>query len=214
MLYLDDLTFQYKFSSPKLLNNLTRKINKGEIVAVNGDSAAGKTTLLNIICGVIPKFVQGNLSGEVFFNDIPISSLSLAETAPYISLLMQHPDNQLFFPTVEQELAFGPENLNIQPNEILKRIYNTLKHLNIEDLRFQETTELSFGQKKLVVFASLLILSPQVLLLDEPFTGISQINIELMKEEIYNQAEMGKIIIVAGHENAKIKASQTIELKQ
>jgi len=198
-----------------LINNFSFTAEKGDIIAVKGDSGTGKTTLLNIICSVIPKIFTGDLSGTVFHDDVDISKLSLPEIAPRISLLMQHPDNQLFFPTVEQELAFAPENLNIPAKNIIKRIDDILTKLNIENLRYQETNSLSFGQKKLVTFASIITLSPDVYLLDEPFAGLSKEYIKLTSNEIKIQAKNGKIIFLAGHTSDIAQfANKTIEMGQ
>ena len=215
MLKLENITFKYNEDSPLLINNFSFTAEKGDIIAVKGDSGTGKTTLLNIICSVIPKIFTGDLSGTVFHDDVDISKLSLPEIAPRISLLMQHPDNQLFFPTVEQELAFAPENLNIPAKDIIKRIDDILTKLNIENLRYQETNSLSFGQKKLVTFASIITLSPKVYLLDEPFAGLSKEYIKLTSDEIKIQAKNGKIIFLAGHTSDIAQfANKTIEMGQ
>ena len=199
MLELINISFRYNSTSPLLIDDFSLTAEKGDIISVRGDSGTGKTTLLNIICSVIPKIFPGDLSGSIFHNNVAISELSLPEVAPRISLLMQHPDNQLFFPTVEQELAFAPENLKVSANDIIKRIDDVLTKLDIEDLRYKETTSLSFGQKKLVTLASIITLSPDVYLLDEPFAGLSQEYIKLISDEIKTQADNGKIIFLAGH---------------
>ena len=213
MLKLKNISFRYNANSPSLINNFSFLAEKGDIIAVCGDSGTGKTTLLNIICSVIPKIFPGDLSGTISHNNIDISELSLPEVAPRISLLMQHPDNQLFFPTVEQELAFAPENLKISAKDIIMRIDDVLAKLDIEDLRHKETASLSFGQKKLVTLASILTLSPDVYLLDEPFTGLSKEYVKLISNEIKIQADTGKIIFLAGHTNDIAQfANRTIEM--
>ena len=213
MLKLKNISFRYNENSLLLINNFSFSAEKGDVIAVRGDSGTGKTTLLIIICSVIPKIFSGDLSGTISHNNIHISELSLPEVAPRISLLMQHPDNQLFFPTVEQELAFAPENLKIPANDIIKRIDDVLAKLDIEDLRHQETTSLSFGQKKLVTLASIITLSPDVYLLDEPFAGLSKEYIKLITDEIKSQADNGKIIFLAGHTNDISQfANKTIEM--
>ena len=213
MLKLNNISFRYNATSPLLINNFSFDAEPGDIIAVRGDSGSGKTTLLNIICTVIPKIFPGDLSGTILFNNTDISILSLPEVAPRISLLMQHPDNQLFFPTVEQELAFAPENLKVPSEDIIIRIDDILAKLDIEDLRHKETTSLSFGQKKLVTLASIITLSPEIYLLDEPFAGLSQKYIRLISDEIINQADNGKIVFLAGHTNDIAQfANKTIEM--
>ncbi|MDP8267636.1 MAG: ABC transporter ATP-binding protein [Candidatus Tenebribacter davisii] len=214
MLEIKNVSFRYHETSVNLINNFTFSADNKDIIAIQGDSGSGKTTLLNIICGVIPKIFNGDLSGNIIHNEVDISNLTLPEIAPRISLLMQHPDNQLFFPTVEQELAFGPENLKIPTNDIIKRIDEVLNRLNIKDLRLKETSALSFGQKKLVSLASIITLSPDIFLLDEPFAGLSNEYIKVISTEIKTQAENGKIIFIAGHNiNINEFANKTIEME-
>ncbi|MCK4655202.1 MAG: ABC transporter ATP-binding protein [Candidatus Cloacimonetes bacterium] len=199
MLKTENLSFRYNPEQPWLIKKFSFEAENGDIIAVKGSSGSGKTTLLNILCGVIPKTIPGEFEGKISMNKKDISSLLLPEIAPHISLLMQEPENQLFFPTVEQELAFAPENLKITPEKIQERISLALSQLDIEQLRFEETASLSFGQKKLVTLASILTLSPKVYLLDEPAAGISKENIELVKNLIFNLSQHSKIIFVVDH---------------
>lgn len=213
MLELNNMKFRYNTQSPLLIDNLSFTAEQGDIIAIKGRSGSGKTTLLNLICGVIPKIFSGDLSGSVHYNNINIAALTLPEVAPRISLLMQNPDNQLFFPTVEQELAFAPENCKIEPEDIFKRIDSVLVQLDITNLRYEETTSLSFGQKKLVTLASIITLSPEVYLLDEPFSGLSKKYINLVSKIIKEQSVNSKIIFIAGHSNNVMQfANKTIKL--
>ena len=215
MLKLNNISFRYKDQDHWLLRNFSLEANKGDIVAVQGSSGSGKTTLLNIICGVIPRVFKGDFSGIVSINNIDLAELSLPRIAPFASLLMQEPENQLFFPTVEQELAFAPENLNLKPEEIKCRIQEALAILEIEDLRYQETSSLSFGQKKLVTFASLLTLSPRIFLLDEPTAGLAEDKAKTLKDLIRSLANKGKIIFVADHNtNFTDAANHTIDMDE
>ncbi|MFC1898175.1 ABC transporter ATP-binding protein [Candidatus Cloacimonadota bacterium] len=208
MLQISDLSFRYESAKKWLFRKFSFSADAGSIIAIHGPSGSGKTTLFNIICGVIPKMIKGEFSGEVKYNNQLISELTLPQTAPHISLLMQEPDNQLFFPTVEQELAFGPENLNVQPDEIQTRIDNVLNDLGIEKLRFEETNTLSYGQKKLVTFASLLTLSPQVFLLDELSAGLSEMHLAKVHQVLKSLKEDGKIIFIADHNPAILQLAE------
>jgi energy-coupling factor transport system ATP-binding protein len=199
MLKLNNISFRYKDQNHWLLHDFSFQAKKGNIVAVQGISGSGKTTLLNILCGVIPQVFKGDFSGIVSINNIDLAELSLPRIAPFASLLMQEPENQLFFPTVEQELAFGPENLNLKPKEIKDKIQEALNIFEIEKLRHKETSSLSFGQKKLVTFASILTLSPQIFLLDEPTAGLAEDKAKTLKDLIRSLANKGKIIFVADH---------------
>jgi len=198
MLELKNLSFGYE-KEKYLFSNLNLLVQKGEIVILQGDSGSGKTTLLRIISNVIPNLVHGYIKGKVVLDGIGTSILTLPELSPKISLMMQEPENQLFFPNVEAELAFGPENLCISPAEIDERITETLELLEISHLRFQETATLSFGQKKLVALASLITLSPQVFLLDEPAAGLSFKYTVVLIKALRKLADSGKIFLIANH---------------
>lgn len=199
MLLLNDISFNFPGQDP-LFRNFSFQAQAGEKILVKGPSGSGKTTLLNIICGVIPKIITGDYSGNVKFNETEINSLTLPQVSPYITLLMQDPDLQMFFPTVEQEIAFGPENLKVEPVEIRNRIKRSLQLLGIEHLRHKETVNLSFGEKKLVALASLLALDPAVFLLDELSAGISSNQIGKLKDVIEYLSQKDKLIFVTDHQ--------------
>ncbi len=198
LLQIENLSFGYPKNNI-LFSGLNLNAKAGEIIAISGGSGSGKTTFLKICCNVIPNIIGGNLLGKRMINDQDISNKPLPELAPDISVLMQEPENQLFLPTVEQELAFGPENLCIAPSEILARIDSTLKLLNIENLRYANTATLSFGQKKLVALASIITLSPKIILLDEPSTGLSEAYLNVVIDVLKQLAKQGKLIIIADH---------------
>jgi len=215
MIDIQNIYFGYTKNSPAILSNFSFKAYPGEIVHIKGASGSGKTTLLYLLCGVIPKNINGDFSGKVSINEQNIESLSLPQISPLASLLMQEPEVQLFFPTVEQELAFGPENLLVEPDEIHRRINETLHLLDIKHMQNSETSTLSFGEKKLVALASLVTLDPQVFLLDEPLAGISPIQVANINNIIRILAEKGKIIFITEHMNELLDSPhRTIDLEQ
>jgi len=198
MLDIRDLTFGFD-EEKQLFSNLNFKLSEGDVVILQGPSGSGKTTLLRILSNVIPNLVHGYVKGIIRLNGLDTADHTLPQLSPGISLMMQEPENQLFFPNVEAELAFGPENLCIPSAEIEQRITETLQLLEITHLRYQETATLSFGQKKLVAFASLITLSPQVFLLDEPAAGLSFKYTVVLIKAIRKLADSGKIFLIANH---------------
>ncbi|MEA2104618.1 MAG: ABC transporter ATP-binding protein [Candidatus Cloacimonadota bacterium] len=208
-----NLFFRYNTNQAWILKDFFLEVKAGEIIQIKGNSGCGKTTLLYNLCGVIPKTIHGIQKGIINIFGKPILSFSLPELSLKISILLQNPEHQLFFPSVEQELAFYPENLRIEPKVIEHRLSKILKELEIEQLRNRETAFLSYGEKKLVALASLLTFSPQVLLLDELFNGISDKKIELLITLIQKLSQQGKAIIATEHLNFFSKiATKTIEL--
>jgi len=198
LLEISDLGFNYPQQQP-LFTNLNLQAEGGEIIAISGRSGSGKTTLLKLLCQVIPSITHGEIRGDIKISQQAITDFTLPQLATKLSLLMQEPENQLILPLVEQELAFGPVNLLIEPQEILRRIEETLQLLQIENLRYQPTAMLSFGQKKLVALASIITLSPQIFLLDEPSAGLSEYHLNLLMKVLKKLAESGKLIVIADH---------------
>jgi energy-coupling factor transport system ATP-binding protein len=180
ILEIQNLSFRYSNNQSWIVRNFSFAADTGDIVTVIGKSGSGKTTLLYLLCGVIPKIIKGEFDGKIEVMNENIENLSLPQISPKLNLMMQETELQLSFPSVGQELAFAPENLKLAPSEIENRIDNALTLLQIKSLRYEETATLSFGQKKLVAFASILTLSPQIFLLDEPTSGLSSYYIQII----------------------------------
>ncbi len=204
-LELIDLSFQYHKEYDWLFRNLTFQFEKGSITAITGPNGSGKTTLLYTICGIIPLLFKGNLQGQVNYSDKDISKYSLPQLSKWMNILLQDPNYQLVFPIVEQEIAFGAENLCLPVSQIEKRICRNLNLLGIEDLRFAHTAELSYGQKKMVSLASLLVMESQILILDEPSAGLDEYACELLKTLLLNLSAEGRIIIFADHNSELVQ---------
>lgn len=170
--------------------------DKNEVIIINGSNGCGKTTLLSLICGIIPKAIKGITGGKIFIDDIYTNVLSLPELSPLVSMVFQEPEMQLSFPIVEQELAFGPENLKVPIEEIKNRIKSVSEILEISHLLKSEIGTLSYGQKKLVIIASVFTLSPDIILLDEPEDGLSADSISNVKKYIAHDRR-DKLIIIS-----------------
>lgn len=213
MLQSSNLCFRYPQQKDWIFRNLNLELHPGQVCAVTGPSGSGKSTLLYLLSGVIPKIIEGHREGQILLNGQDLNTLSLPRISTSLSLLLQEPDNQLFFPLVEQELAFGPENLCLPRDEIEKRVTDTLQILQIEDLRYCETWNLSYGQKKLVALASLLTMSAGIIMLDEPSAGLSDDYLILLQELINRLRDTGKAFLIADHNPVLLtKADQVIEL--
>ncbi|MCF7920315.1 MAG: energy-coupling factor ABC transporter ATP-binding protein [Candidatus Cloacimonetes bacterium] len=202
LLSVVQLAFRYNAQDNWLFSGLDFCLEPGEILAVSGKSGCGKTTLLYLLNGIIPRHIDGEMKGDIKIAGIEHNKLSLPELAPHISMVMQNPHQQLFFPTVEQELAFAPENLCLSPDIIEERISNALQLLKISELRQQETATLSYGQQKLTALAAIYTLQPQILLLDEISNGISTEKKSHIINLIKSYAHSGKNIIIADHDPA------------
>jgi len=125
--------------------------------------------------------------------------LTMAKIAPQIGIVFQDPDTQLFSPTVESEIAFAPENLNLSKDEIGRRIDWALKKVGMQDHRFDNPNNLSGGQKQLIALASVLSLQPEILILDEVFSQLDSIKRGQVQGIVTDLKNQGRIVILVTH---------------
>ena len=195
----ENISFAYPECEP-VLKDISFCVKKGEIFVVAGLSGCGKTTLCDIICGIIPNVVKGELSGEVRLMGQSIHSQSLAQTAKNAAMVFQNADMQLVCTTVEDELAFGLENLCVEPEEIKRRVDAGLENWGLEELRLCDPGKLSGGQKRITAMASVLMLEPEVLILDEPMCQLDGQGRDMVKSAVLRLKNEGKTIIMVEHD--------------
>jgi cobalt/nickel transport system ATP-binding protein len=186
------------------LKDITLQINAGEQVAIMGANGSGKSTLLSILNGLIYPtsgefFAFGNQVTEDAFD-----TLEDNEMARYfrkkVGFVFQNPDVQLFCSTVYDEVAFGPLQLDLSKDEIVKRVDDVMKLVGIENLKSRAPHTLSGGEKKKVCIASVLSVNPDVLLLDEPTGGLDPRSQLSLIELLQALAKAGKTVITATHD--------------
>lgn len=136
-------------------------------IALIGANGAGKSTLFKHFNGILTPS-----AGEVLVHGEPVSKANLREIRKTVGIVFQNSDDQVFSPTVEQDVAFGPTNLGLDEETIMHRVDETLKLLSIEHLRDRAPHHLSGGEKKRVAIAGILAMEPQVIVLDEPTAGL------------------------------------------
>jgi energy-coupling factor transporter ATP-binding protein EcfA2 len=168
MINIQGLSFFYNDSKEPALSNINLNINAGEFVGVIGPTGAGKSTLTLCLNGVIPHFQRGDFYGEVKVDGKDTVENTCARIAYSVGSVFQDPESQIVSSIVEEEIAFGLENLNIPRVEISARIKESLEMTGISDLRYSSTSQLSGGQKQRVAIASAIALRPKILVLDEP----------------------------------------------
>lgn len=164
MLQANNISFSY--DSKQVLNKLNLNINAGEMVSLVGRNGVGKTTLSNIITGFLHQS-----SGDLVLNGHSINEASIKERADHIGYVLQDPNMMISKNTVSEEVALGLTLRAVAPDEIERRVAETLKVCGLFEFRHWPISALSFGQKKRVTIAAILVLNPELLILDEPTAG-------------------------------------------
>ena len=194
------LSYRYWTDGPVVLNNVNFRVARGEMLAVTGLSGCGKSTLCLCLNGIIPHSRDGAMDGSVLVGGKNTRGHKVCNLAFEVGLVFQDPDTQLFAPTVEDELAFAPENMCLPPGRIRERVDQVINLLGIEDLREANPNQLSGGEKHLVALGAVLALDPPVLVLDEALSGLdtaARQRVAMVLEELRRR---GKTIIAVEHD--------------
>ncbi|MBD3195238.1 MAG: ATP-binding cassette domain-containing protein [Candidatus Lokiarchaeota archaeon] len=164
---IQNLNFSY--NSKFNIEDLSLKIKKNEIFALIGNNGSGKTTLLRLIVGLL-KPNSGDI--QIFGEKLTRKKEQLWQLRQKIGFLFQNPDDQLFAPTIEEDVGFGARNMKLPESKVNQRVEWALKAVNLYDFRNESPFNLSWGQKKRACLAGLLVLQPKLLILDEPFANL------------------------------------------
>lgn len=156
----------FAYSNENILENINLSINKGEIVSIVGPNGAGKSTLAKLMCG----FIRPN-RGEILIDGIDSKNLSIKEIADKIAFVLQNPNSMISKTMIYDEVAFGLRIRGLEEEEIQKRVEEVLKICGLYPFRNWPISALSYGQKRRVTIASILILNPDLIILDEPTAG-------------------------------------------
>ena len=163
-----ELSVQFPGRKYPALDHVSGRIAPGQTLAITGPSGCGKTTLLRTLAGFIPDMIHAEVHGEIRIDDQALTAIDLTQLSPAIGLVQQDPDAQVCTLRVRSEVAFGPENLCLSPQEIDLRVVHALDVLGISHLAERDTPSLSGGEKQRLAVAAILAMRPSVILLDEP----------------------------------------------
>jgi len=193
-----DLRYTYPGTTQPALNGINLEVERGEIVLITGATGAGKTTLCSTFNGLIPHFYGGRIEGQVKVLGLDVKDTSAGYLSTKVGMLFQDPSSQLISATVEDEVAFGPENLGIPVEEIDKRTNSVLAYMELSELRDRPPFALSGGQQQAVGLASVIAMKPEILVLDEPTSNLDPIgtlNIFALLRKISREEENTIIIV-------------------
>ena len=166
---LKNISFSYSDSlDDAILKNLNLEIRSGECVVLAGESGCGKTTISKLINGLIPHYHSGTMDGDVQLGDKNTADMTLAEISRVVGSVFQNPRSQFFNIDTDCELAFGCENLGMDPEEIKQRVENVVQEFHLEHLLGRSIFNLSGGEKQKIACASVAATDPEIFVLDEP----------------------------------------------
>ncbi|MSO28312.1 MAG: ABC transporter ATP-binding protein [Candidatus Planktophila sp.] len=229
MINFSNVSLIYPTSTKTILEDLSFSIVEGELVLVIGSTGTGKTSLLQLINGLVPHHTGGILAGDITVDGISTKLVRPGELAHLVGIVGQNPSQGFVTDTVEEELAFGMEALNLAPDLMRKRVEEILDLLALAHLRNRAISTLSGGEQQRVAIGSALVMHPKVLVLDEPTSALDPIAAEEVLSILHRLVHdlsltvviaehrlervigfADRIIHIAGDGNAKIDLPETI----
>lgn len=192
----ENLSFTYP-DGTQALKNINIEIEKGEKVAIIGPNGAGKSTLFSHFNGLTEP-----TSGCVKIEGKPISfeKDELLKVRQKVGIVFQDPNDQLFAPTVKEDIAFGPMNLGLSYDEVEKRVEDALKMVGMENYEDKTPHHLSGGQQKRIAIAGIIAMKPELMILDEPTAGLDPDGVEKVLNIMNQLNEEGMTLIISSHD--------------
>jgi energy-coupling factor transport system ATP-binding protein len=198
VIQLRDIGFRY--DQHEVLRHVDLTLEEGELVLVSGRTGVGKSTLLGVVTGLVPRFTGGVLTGDVLLDGVSIVDQPPRERAHLVGYVGQDPLAGFVADTVEEELAYGMEQLGVAPETMRRRVEETLDLLGIADLRARDLRTLSGGQQQRVAIGSVLTMHPRVLVLDEPTSALDPTAAEDVLATITRLVhDLGLTVLLAEH---------------
>jgi len=201
MIELAGVTYTYPDTERAVLHGLDLSITEGIVFGIVGASGVGKSTLAKVISGFIPHSEGGELEGAVTVAGIDVAKATLLDVVSKVGLVTQNPFNQITGArfSVEEEIAFGLENLGIPRAEMIERVGAVIARFGIQELRDRSPFALSGGQQQLVAIASIVVMEPAILVMDEPTSQLDPSGTRLVFDIIDRVAEQGTTVVLLEH---------------
>ena len=169
MIEFKNVSFSYEKEHP-VLKNMSFSIEKGEAVGLIGANGAGKSSMLKVLLGLLPH------EGEILVNGIPLCKQNLAEIRRILGFVLQNSDNQMFMPTVYDDMMFGLLNYGMSKEDAEHRVDAVLEQLDLTQLKNKYNHKISGGEKRMAAIATVLAMEPEVIIMDEPSVSLDPYN--------------------------------------
>lgn len=189
---VQDLVYAYPNSKP-VLQDISFTLNAGDRVALIGPTGSGKSTLLENLIGL-----KQSQSGKIWINNIPVEPKTLPQIRRQIGFGFQDPNDQLFMPTILEDITFGPRNYGVLPAIAIDKARQLLADFGLEAYANRSAHELSGGQRRLAALAAILALDPEILILDEPTNGLDPAWRRHFAQLLLKW--QGKVMLIASHD--------------
>ena len=191
MLKFEHVSFSYEKERP-VLRELSFQIAPGERVGLIGANGAGKSTLMKLLLGLLPC-----RQGKIYAGGLPVSRENLAQVRRTLGYVLQDSDNQMFMPTVYEDMVFAPLNYGLCREDAEKRVDAVLERLGLTELKYRYNHKISGGEKRMAAIATILAMEPAILLMDEPTTGLDPYN---RRKVIRTIRTLPQTILIASHD--------------
>ena len=170
MIEMKQVSFSYEKDRP-VLQKLSFRIEEGEAVGLIGANGAGKSTVMKLLLGLLTPS-----SGEILVDGIPVGKKTLAEIRRKLGFVLQNSDNQMFMPTVYEDMIFAPLNYGLSREEAERRVDTALERLGMQELKHRHNHRISGGEKRMAAIATILAMEPEAVLMDEPSSALDPCN--------------------------------------
>ena len=216
MIHIQNVSFTYEQADTPSLKNINLSVKTGECVLLCGKSGCGKTTLIRLLCGMLPDFYNGVFTGSVSVKGIDPVTAPMYEIAKTVGTVFQNPRTQFYTVNTTSEIAFGCENFGMEPKLIQDRVYETADALHINSLLDRNIFQLSGGEKQKIAFASIYAVNPDIYVLDEPSSNLDNHAINELQSILQFLKAHGKTIVIAEHRIRYLKelADRAVYMKE
>jgi len=190
MIKFQNVSFSYE-SGHSVLDNISFEVPQGEALGLIGANGAGKSTLMKILLGLLP------YEGEVSVDGLRVEKKNLAQLRRKMGFVLQDSDNQMFMPTVFEDMMFAPRNYGMSKEEAEAKVDEVLGKLGLEELKHRYNHKISGGEKRMAAIATILTMEPEIIIMDEPSTALDPVN---RRTVINTVNKLGMTKIIASHD--------------